>query len=109
MAERARLRPGAAVGSGPLVEALSAEDPEDEDAWAAFADAQVRELRCLCRYVDLGGGWAARPEAESPGCELVLLAEAGELHGLEEPASLPAHALLMRHDPAEGWRVAELR
>ena len=110
IAGRDRWRPADAGRSRDLLAALTAEEPAEEDAWLAFADAQVREFRRVCRYVDLrGSSWASVPQVESPGCELVVLAEAGELHGLEEPGFLPAYGLLMRHEPAWGWRVAELR
>ena len=93
-----------------LAEELCAEQPPAGARWRAFADAQVREVAQRCRWVDLTGqGWASRPEPESPGFELVLLADAGEDCVLEEPAVLPAFGLLMHHHPVRGWLVADLR
>lgn len=92
-----------------VVEELAREPVAPTAPWRAFADDQLRAFARLCRFVDLtGSGWASRPSAESPGYELIVLADHGEDLVLEEPASLPAFGMLMHHHPARGWLVADL-
>ena len=100
----------AGVDRALLVEDMSAGEPAPGARWSAFADAQVREVAQRCRWVDLTGwGWATRPQVESPGYELVVLADHGEDCVLEEPPVLPAFGVLMHHHPVRGWLVADLR